>query len=641
VNYATADGSATTASGDYSPTSGTLVIPAGALQGRIAIPVLGDTNFEPNEQFFVNLTNAMNAGIVDSQGVGTILNDDVANFAPIAVNDSYSGSNQAVHALNLLVNDSDPDNDPINVTHVNGTQVAMGTPIALALGRLELVSRNGNVNFHFFPNGQIGTQLFSYTISDGQLSSIATATITLSGLNNPPVANNDTFGASAPLILEDTPFSGNVQANDTDPDGDLLTSVLLTQPSKGSVSMLASGDFTFTPNANANGLTSFTYRLLDGRGGVATGTVSLTITSVNDAPAGTDKTIALTRDPNVADTDMIFGESDFGFLDPLDSPVNILSGIRIASLPAAGSLTLSGVAVAANAIIPAASIQAGLLRYAPAMNGFGTNYSSFDFQIIDNGGTVNGGIDTDPTSNKISFSVSSTDTVGPRITDVRVFSNSWQQTFRNFNDPNFADAANRGFVIPKGVGQSQILPWINLNRIAITFSEDVGASLNLADFSLTGVAGILPNSNSATIPVILSYTYVASIKTVVLSLNQSLEVSRIDVGVFADGVTDVSNNKLWGQWTNGVSTISGQNQLPSDFSFRMNVLPGDVDRDGDVDGLDQSAIANSGNLIFSVTTGLFTQTGSYNAFRDIDGSNAVNANDRLGVQSRVNSRFSQ
>ncbi len=216
--------------------------------------------------------------------------------------------------------------------------------------------------------------------------------------NSPPVANNDVFGNSAPLVLEDTVFTGNVQSNDSDPDQDLLTSVLLTQPSKGSVSMLADGSFSFTPAANSNGPTSFTYRLLDGNGGAATGTVSLNITAVNDAPSGSDTSFNLTRSPGQAATDMVFRDIDFGFADLLDEPTsNALAGVRITNLPSAGSLTLSGAPVTPNAFVPVASINGGLLKYAPATNGFGANYSSFDFQVVDDGGTANLGVNTDAT----------------------------------------------------------------------------------------------------------------------------------------------------------------------------------------------------------------------------------------------------
>ena len=559
----------------------------------------------------------------------TVASLGTANQAPIANPDSFSGTVLAVHALQVLTNDSDPDNDPIMITKVNGVGIDIGTPVFLSLGRLELVSRNGNVNFHFFPNGTTGTQSFNYTISDGDLTSTASVTINLGGANRPPVANADNFGSVAPLVLEDTVFAGNVQLNDSDPDGDVLTSVLLTQPAKGTVSMLADGSFTFTPLPNANGLTTFTYRVLDGQGGVATATVTISITSVNDAPTGTDKTISLTRNPDVAASDMIFAESDFGFLDPLDSPVNTLAAVRIASLPASGSLTLNGVAVAANSVVPVANIQAGQLRYAPAVNGFGTNYSSFDFQVVDNGGTANGGVDTDATPNKMSFNVSSTDVTSPTVVGVYVNSTAWSASFRDFVDGITGDGSAIGYRVPTGAGQSAILPWINMNQVIVRFSESVGSSLTASDFAIQAIAGLRADATPGVIPVIQGVTYDNATNTAIITLNTSLDASTFTIVATASGVTDVSGNLLDGDWVNGTSSVSGNGTAGGNLNFTMNILPGDTNRDGFVNSADPALISgttrNIGNPL-------------YNQFFDVDGNGSQNTTDRTQVSRRVGSR---
>lgn len=75
VQYATADGSAV-ASSDYAAASGTLSFAAGVTSMTVTVSVNGDTTSEPNETFFVNLSNASGATIADNQGVGNIWNDD-------------------------------------------------------------------------------------------------------------------------------------------------------------------------------------------------------------------------------------------------------------------------------------------------------------------------------------------------------------------------------------------------------------------------------------------------------------------------------------------------------------------------------------------------------------------------------------
>jgi hypothetical protein len=76
VNYSMANGTATTADNDYVARAGTLIFSQGQTTKNIAVTVKGDKKKEANETFFVNLSDATNATLVGSQGVGEILNDD-------------------------------------------------------------------------------------------------------------------------------------------------------------------------------------------------------------------------------------------------------------------------------------------------------------------------------------------------------------------------------------------------------------------------------------------------------------------------------------------------------------------------------------------------------------------------------------
>ncbi|MEP2775426.1 MAG: Calx-beta domain-containing protein [Luteolibacter sp.] len=95
VAYSTANGSATAGS-DYTASSGTVTIAAGKTSATLNVPIIGDTVVEPDETFFVNLSNPVNAAIADGQAVGTIMNDDsppsavpVFNSLPGAVAVAY------------------------------------------------------------------------------------------------------------------------------------------------------------------------------------------------------------------------------------------------------------------------------------------------------------------------------------------------------------------------------------------------------------------------------------------------------------------------------------------------------------------------------------------------------------------------
>jgi hypothetical protein len=87
VDFATADDSAGAAD-DYTAISGTATIAAGATSTTVTVKVQGDTTVEPDETFFVNLSNPVNATISDIQGFGTIENDDTAPTVTLSLSDT-------------------------------------------------------------------------------------------------------------------------------------------------------------------------------------------------------------------------------------------------------------------------------------------------------------------------------------------------------------------------------------------------------------------------------------------------------------------------------------------------------------------------------------------------------------------------
>jgi hypothetical protein len=173
---------------------------------------------------------------------------------------------------------------------------------------------------------------------------------------------------------------------------------------------IAAGKLVFAPAANANGAgyASFTFQVQDD-GGTANGgvdtdptarTMTVNVTSVNDAPLGTSNTVT-----TVQNTAYVFKVADFGFSDPNDNPPNNLLAVKVTTLPSAGTLTDNGIAVSAGQHVSAADIAAGKLVLTPAANGSGSPYASFTFQVQDDGGTANGGIDTDPSPKTMTVNV--------------------------------------------------------------------------------------------------------------------------------------------------------------------------------------------------------------------------------------------
>jgi len=127
VNYATADGTATAGS-DYQSTSGTLTFTPGQTTQTILVPINGDTTFESNETFVVNLTAPTNATILDNQGQGTITNDDAAPPTPtisisdVTVTEGNSGTTNATFTVSLSA--SSAQTITVDYSTANGTAIA-------------------------------------------------------------------------------------------------------------------------------------------------------------------------------------------------------------------------------------------------------------------------------------------------------------------------------------------------------------------------------------------------------------------------------------------------------------------------------------------------------------------------------------
>ena len=179
VSYGTADGTATAGS-DYVATSGTLTFNPGETTKTITVVINGDTVPEPNETFFVNLSNAVNATMVDAQGLGTVLNDDIV-LPTLSINDvSLPEGNTGTTNFLFTVSLSAPSSQIVTVSYstANGTATA-GSDYVATSGTLTFnpgettktlaVVVNGDTisepNETFFVNLTSAT---SATIADGQ-----------------------------------------------------------------------------------------------------------------------------------------------------------------------------------------------------------------------------------------------------------------------------------------------------------------------------------------------------------------------------------------------------------------------------------------------------------------------------------------
>ncbi|MFC1759273.1 Ig-like domain-containing protein, partial [Planctomycetota bacterium] len=247
-------------------------------------------------------TETFNYTISDGNGgestatVNVTVNDVVVpptNTAPIATNDSATTDEDNAITVNVLANDSDADGDVISV--LSATAGANGTTAVNADGT---ITYTPNADFH-------GTDSFDYTIDDGNGGqATGSVNVTIASVNDAPVATGDTAATD-----EDNAVIINVLGNDSDADGDVISVLSATAGANGTATVNADGTITYTPNADFHGTDSFAYTISDGNGGRATGSVNVTIASVNDAPVATGDTAATDED-NAVIINVLGNDSD-------------------------------------------------------------------------------------------------------------------------------------------------------------------------------------------------------------------------------------------------------------------------------------------------------------------------------------------
>ena len=205
----------------------------------------------------------------------------VTNPAPTAVNDAATTNEDTAVTIAPLANDTDPDGDPLSITTATAPN---GTVVIHANGTITYTPK---ANFN-------GTDTITYTISDGNGGfSTAAIIVTVNAVNDAPVAVNDVARTN-----EDTPVTVAVLANDTDPDGDVLTVTAASAPN-GTVIVNPNGTITYTPRANFSGTDTITYTISDGKGGTSTATVTVTVDPVNDSPVATNDVATTNEDTPV------------------------------------------------------------------------------------------------------------------------------------------------------------------------------------------------------------------------------------------------------------------------------------------------------------------------------------------------------
>ena len=314
-----------------------------------SVPVF---TYTPNNNFNGpdTFTYKVNDGTVDSSTATVTITVSNVDNTPAAANGTITTTEDTTTTGTLV--GTDPDSDPLTYSIVQ--QASKGTVT---------ITNASTGAFSYVPDAnKSGKDAFAYKVNDGsQDSNVAIVNITLSAANDTPVA------ASGSLrINEDTATNAHLLGADV--DGDSLTYSVVSDGSLGSVSITntSTGAFTYTPNANATGADTFTYKVNDGTVDSSSATVTVTINAINDAPTAVNDTAvtAVNKTLSVAANKLTSNDTD------ADGDTIYTTGISNGSN---GTLSIDG----ANAL------------FAPTTDFTGSG--SFDYVAKDgNGGTDTG-----------------------------------------------------------------------------------------------------------------------------------------------------------------------------------------------------------------------------------------------------------
>ncbi|HCG8201060.1 TPA: tandem-95 repeat protein, partial [Vibrio parahaemolyticus] len=187
------------------------------------------------------------------------------NDAPNAENDVITTEEDTAVTIDVLVNDSDVEGDALSIQSAS---------VPSEQGSVDIV--DGKLVFTPAENFN-GEATITYIVTDGDLTDEAKVTVTVTPVNDSPVAVDDTTS-----IQEDTAVTIDVLTNDTDVDGDKLSIESASVPKEQGTVEVVDGKLVFTPAENFNGDAEITYTVTDGEL-TDEAKVTVTVNPVNDA----------------------------------------------------------------------------------------------------------------------------------------------------------------------------------------------------------------------------------------------------------------------------------------------------------------------------------------------------------------------
>jgi len=257
--------------GNTDPSDGTLVINSAGIY-----------TYDPNENF--NGTDRFTYTIEDVDGEQSTAKVTITvnpiNDVPVAVADTDSTNENEPVSGNVLPNDSEIDEDKLTVVEVNGDTGLIGTDIVMSGGGVLTLNADGtyvfnpNGQYDYLNTGEMVDESFTYQLNDGNANSnVVTVVITVIGVNDAPVAEDDHVNTS-----DNEEIIISVLDNDFDVDEDPLTVSIVSDPSFGKVVVNEDGSISYIADLGAYCQSDeFTYRICDPEGLCDEATVSIDI----------------------------------------------------------------------------------------------------------------------------------------------------------------------------------------------------------------------------------------------------------------------------------------------------------------------------------------------------------------------------